>query len=152
MKRLIQIAFVLSLLLVGSCQHFFPHLTAYTEYLTIERLASTIVETPDPLKYYPELGQRLVINWYLPADYLKEEDLHLEVVVRFRNREQDSFSIPICRANGGYYYEVLNDDFSENGGILTYKMDLIGSGEVLEVWRHQMWTELICLDKVDKLD
>lgn len=40
-------------------------------------------------------------------------------------------------------YTLLNERYFETEGILTYKVDLMGDGQILEEWRHQLWHELI---------
>ncbi len=126
------------------------YLTVYTDYLSHKNLASYRVGTPDPLLNNPPVGQRLIISWSFPKSFLSKDNLHLELKVRFRNREEIKETVAICRASGTYYYYLINQDFFEKGGILTYRVDLIGDGEVLEEWRHQLWTELILFEDEKK--
>jgi hypothetical protein len=135
----------LSFLTLFGCSR--QHLTIYTDYLSHKNLASYHVGTPDPLRNNPPIGQRLIISWSLPKKALTQEDLHLEAKIRFRNREEINETFPICKRSGSYYYSLINEDFMEKGGIITYKVDLIGNGEILEEWRHQLWTELIIFDE-----
>jgi len=130
-------------LLVGCARE---KITVHTEYISIEHLASYIVETPDQRKYCPEIGQRLIITWSLPKEYLNHQDLHLQIKVRFYDRSEVEESIQVNKITGNYLYYLLNDDYFDTGGILTYKVDLIGDGQVLEAWRHQIWAELIKLN------
>lgn len=118
-------------------------LSAQTDYITVETLASYFVDTPDPRKFCPNQGQRLTITWSLPKEYNDYQDLHLELVVRFRNRNEDKLDIPIEKATGVYYYKILNEDYFSTGGILTYKITLVGSNQTLEEWKHQLWWEQI---------
>lgn len=134
------------LLLVTLCSCSREYLNIYTEYLSRKNLASYRVGTPDPLLNNPPVGQRLIISWSLPKSLLSKENLHLELKVRFRNREEIQETVSICHSSGTYYYYLINQDFFTKGGILTYKVDLVGSGEVLEEWRHQLWTELILFE------
>lgn len=119
------------------------HLTVQTLYFTRESLASYYVETPDPMLLNPPVGQRLLITWSLPFHYLGYNDLHLNVRIRFRNLEEVELDIPIEKTCGSYMYTLLNERYFETEGILTYKVDLMGDGQILEEWRHQLWHELI---------
>ncbi len=140
--------FLLSTLTLFGCQR--ERLTIYTDYLSHRNLASYRVGTPDPMKNNPPVGQRLIISWKLSKQVLAKNNLHIEAKIRFRNREETTESIEICKRSGTYYYYLVNEDYLEKQGILTYKVDLIGEGEILEEWRHQLWTELIILDSEDK--
>lgn len=115
----------------------------FSEYVTVNSLASYHIDTPDPLLNNPPVGQRLFISWDLPKTYGCYEDLHMELFIRFRNREQDSLNIKLCNLSGTYVYGLYNDDFFKKDGILTYKILLMGGGEVLDEWRHQIWVDMI---------
>jgi hypothetical protein len=121
-------------------------LTIQTDYLTYKNLASYYVGTPDPRQNVPTVGQRLIIGWAVPKSYLTYENLHLEVTIRFRNREEVIEVFPIKKTRGTYVFALLNCDYFEKRGILTYKIDLIGGGCILEEWRHKIWTDLITIN------
>lgn len=123
------------------------HLTIYTDYLSHKNLASYRVGTPDPLQVNPPIGQRLIISWSLPDSLFSQGNIRLEAKIRFRNREQVVETLEICKQAGTYSYNLINEDFFEKGGILTYKVDLLSNDDVLEEWRHQLWTELIFFDE-----
>lgn len=125
------------------------HLIVYTDYLSHENLASYHIGTPDPRLNDPPIGQRLLISWSLPPEYLRKESPHLAVMIRFRNREELKLTIDICKSSGTYIYSLLNEEYFEKNGILTYKVDLMTNDEVIEEWRHQLWTELLMSEKKD---
>jgi hypothetical protein len=127
-------------LLSGCCRQL---ITVRTEYLNHQSLASYYVNTPDPQQNCPPAGQRLILKWNLPDCLFEMDDLHLELTMRFGNRKEEKKRIELVSRNGNYIYTLLNDDFFKLDGIQTYKVDLIGNGEVLDEWRHQLWTELI---------
>lgn len=119
------------------------HLTVHTEYINEEHLASFHVRTPDPLLFNPPIGQQLIVQWNIPRDYLCYEDLRLRLQIRFRNRQEIVQEVPIQQRLCFYRYELLNEAFCDTGGIITYKVEIIGNGCVLDEWCHQLWTELI---------
>ncbi len=121
-------------------------LTVHTEYLSRQDLASYYVGTPDPMRNYPPVGQRLIVSWSLPKDLLSCNDLRIEITIRFGNRQEVVESLSLCKDSGTYVYSLLNEDFFEKEGILTYKVDLFGSGEIIEEWRHQIWADLILFE------
>lgn len=131
--------FFSALLLVG-CGH---SLKVQTDYLTHKDLASYFVNTPDPRQNIAVVGQRLIIGWIVPKSYLSYNDLHLEVTIRFRNKEEvvEIFYLPKTR--GTYVFALLGADYFQKRGILTYKVNLIGNGCILEEWRHQIWFDYI---------
>ena len=137
-------------LLLSGCQPSF--LNVQTDYLTYKDLASFYVKTPDPRLSACNFGQRLIISWSLPKHFLKKEHLQLEVTLRFRNREEILEIIPIGKQRNTYVYPLLNEDYLEKGGILTYKIDLKDKENILEEWRHLMWTESIEIPYSTELD
>jgi hypothetical protein len=114
-----------------------------SRYITIETLASYWVNTPDPRKENPNIGQCIFISWYIPASYLNFEDLHIEAFIRFRNGEMEHFDIPISKTKGFYEYCLLNEDYIQKKGFLSYKVNLMSGSNILEEWIHQMWVESI---------
>mgnify|MGYP000308240266 CR=1 FL=1 len=133
----------LAILLSGcSCDH----LSVHTAYVNKQSLASYHVGTPDPCLNNPPIGERLIISWLLPKGYMQYQDLHLEIVIHLENKEKICRIFPIYKVSGTYVYSILNEEFFDKGGILTYKVDLVGDQKVLTTWRHQLWTELIILN------
>lgn len=132
----------LSILFLVSCNS--SYLSVHTDYFSRENLASYYVGTPDPRLNNPPIGQRLIVTWAVPRScngYYS--DLHLEVTIRFRNRKEVREIYPITRLHGTYVYSLLNEDYIETRGMLSYKVDLVADGKVLEQWRHQIWADLI---------
>lgn len=122
-------------------------ISVQNQYFSREDLASHIVGTPDPDRNCPPIGQRLIIQWRFPQEYLYKDDLHLEVTVRFRNYVEEQFVIPVRRNHGTYIYELANQRYFDSCGIATYKIETWGCGELLDTWKHQLWVELITLDQ-----
>lgn len=127
------------LLLTGCVQP----LSVQTQYLTVNRLASTHVNTPDPRLLHPDNGQQLVIQWWLPRSFLDYDDLHVEITVRLKDREEIKESIKLCHVQGYHLFPVINETYTKSGGISTYKVLIVGGGKVLESWYHPLWVELI---------
>lgn len=121
-------------------------LSVHSDYVARESLASYWVDTPDPLLNCPPFGQRLVISWSVPRELLKLENPHLEITIRMRNRDQVVRYVPLKRSSGTTLYRILNEQYCESGGFLTYKVQLIAGGCVYEEWRHQLWAELLSID------
>ena len=131
---------VLGVLLTGCMQ---GHLAVHTDYLNREHLASYHVDTPDPMLSYPMIGQRLLTQWSVPQAYLSYPDLHLEVTIRFGNRQEVRENIPVDRTSGITIYTLSDENYWEKEGIQTFKVELIGNGCVLETRKHQLWVDLI---------
>lgn len=131
---------VLLLLLFTGCSQ---PISVQMDYLSRRNLPSYRVGTPDPRINHPNIGERLIVQWSLPKQWLGCENLHLKLTVRYRTNEEAVVEIPITRKSGTYLYDLINECYYETGGMLTYKIELIGSGSVLTCWKHQLWAELI---------
>lgn len=118
-------------------------LDVQTRYLGLETLASYYVGTPDPQLDRPPVGQRLIISWNLTKENLTLNDLHLRVTVRLRDHKEHVVTVPITNRKGYYFYDVTNHDYCETGGIVTYKVEIVGKGQIIDCWRHPLWVELI---------
>lgn len=121
-------------------------LTVQTQYLSHEDLASYHIGTPDPSLDNPDVGERLLIQWSLSSAQFKGEDLRLYLKVRFTNHQEEEITIPVEKKKGYYIYNLLNQDYCDTGGILTYLAE-IRSGEcIVAVWKHPLWANLITFD------
>ena len=124
-------------------------LSVHTDYVTIENLASYHVDTPDPLLYNPPIGQRLIVYWRVPEKLVRQQALSLLLTLRFRNKEEVKETVFIDRPVGKTIYSLLDADYFEKRGILTYKVELFNEEDLLKTWKHQLWTELITFPAVD---
>lgn len=140
----------LTLACLSSC--ISSRLTVYTDYLSKENLASYFVDTPDPYLNNPTIGQRLIVIWTLKKRHLLYQDLHLSMTIRFRNKKEITLTHPINHPKGTYVYCLLNQDYIDHDGIITYKVELVGNGQILDEWRHQIWTELILVGQKNSID
>lgn len=138
-------------LLVSLSSCMFHRLDVQTQYLSHENLASYSVKTPDPRLDNPVLGQRLLIQWCLPASELGDSAAMLYIRVLFKNHQEQELTVPIRRntgtyVRGTYLFNVLNQDYFDTGGIMTYIVEIRSGNCVIESWRHPLWTELITFD------
>jgi hypothetical protein len=124
-------------------------LITQTQVLGRQELASYNVGTPDPALSIPQVGQRLLVHWKLQKEYLFYNDLHLDVQIRFFNREMIAEKIPIRDRSGYYIYTLRDEDFCDKEGILTYKVDIIGDNCLIASRRHQLWVDLIDIGDKD---
>lgn len=120
------------------------HMAVQLAYLSGEDLASTVVHTPDYRQCECKYGQQLIVTWcFYRSDFDGLQPLSVSLKVRFYNQEEDTVSFNLVKRQGCYTYYLLNDDFIDTGGILTYKAELLSAGQVIETWQHQLWTDLI---------
>ncbi|BBI17444.1 hypothetical protein [Neochlamydia sp. S13] len=136
------ICLVLFLYVLGGCSKN-AYLSVQSSYFTKESLASYRVGTPDPMLANPPVEQQLLISWSIPYPYLKSENLHLDIYIQLRNKEQVKLTLPLKKSHGSYLYVLANERYFNTKGILTYKVDLIADGRVVEEWRHHLWHEII---------
>lgn len=140
MLRRVGMLLLLFAVLSGCVRH--KGLSAFSEYVNREDLASYIIGTPDPSLNYPDVGQRLYISWNLPNEY-SDSELLIELTMRFKDRTEIVLPIKLCRISGTYVYELLNDEYFSRKGFLTYKIELFADGLRIENKCHQMWVESI---------
>jgi len=118
-------------------------LNLHSEYTTYHNLASYIVNTPDPELDNPTVGQKLILTWDIPSKLQCYSDLTIELTIRFRNSTEITLFMPVEKWIGYYVYELLNQDFFDTDGIVTFKADLFSGNTILSSWRHQLWVDYI---------
>jgi len=135
---------VIVIALLVSCNR--ETLVLQSQYIYPDHLASVHAGTPDPRKENPDIGQRLIIRWAFTREVfreLKDGELTLVVSARFGVGDDDVKEYPIEKNRGLVIYSLLNDQYFQKGGIVTYKAEILHNGEVVEWWHHQVWTEII---------
>lgn len=118
-------------------------LDVQTQYLTPDYLASFHIGTPDPRISEPLIGQRLLIQWSLKPEEVRDDNLFLYLKVRFRNHQEDEVIIPVKSKRGTYLYRVNRELYCETRGISTYLAEIRNSTCALARWKHPLWVELI---------
>ena len=126
------------------------YLHVQNDYFTYEDLASKHVGSPDPRKNGLWFGQHLIVQWSVPKECMSKPRLRIELTLRYRNREQLIKNLPLKKRRGTYIYKLMNDDFFEKKGILTYQVKILsGESEVLDTWTHKLWTNLLEIEPVE---
>jgi hypothetical protein len=119
------------------------YLSLSQEKVDVRYLASTHARTPDPRQANPPMGQRIIMNWWLPSQIFAQKprlDLHLI----FWNNTEKIISYPLRSRVGTKVYFLLGEEFITTEGILTYKAAIVTeNGEVFSEWKHQLWVNLI---------
>lgn len=123
------------------------HLSVRQRSIDASYLASTFVGSPDPRQEDPPHGQMLVIDWRVDDEMLCQRPrVVLEVIMR--NYEQRLIEQEIDDTAGYFTYSVLNRDFEQTKGILTYRASLVmKDGTVLKTWKQQLWVDLLEFDQ-----
>ncbi len=130
-------------LLIGLAGCYKNHLYVQQEWVNVSFLASRHVGSPDPRSENPPDGQRLLIAWHFPRCLL-EEHLHMLITVRLWDQTEEKATRPIERRRGSFALDYPNPGDCIDRRILTYKVEVFtASGELLETWKHQFWTEFI---------
>ena len=78
---------------------------------------------------------------------LKENGTELYLWVRFVNHEEREIRIPIEKRKGYYLFELLDEEYCETGGILTYFAEIRQGDDVIATWKHPLWTSLITFEQ-----
>jgi hypothetical protein len=118
------------------------HLYVQNEWIDKKYLASSHVGTPDPRNKSFVSGNKLIISWAFPKNLYKK-NLSLLLTMRFFGNTQDVITHLISKKKS---YTTFF--FPKNKKILTYQIQIVAEdGQIIEVWKHQLWTELIDIDK-----
>ncbi|MGR3973552.1 MAG: hypothetical protein QRY72_03150 [Candidatus Rhabdochlamydia sp.] len=132
-------------LLCVSCQKYDLYLQQIP--VTAKSLASYTVKSPDPRQKNPPFGQQIVINWSIPLPLLLQKPQVILTLI-YRNHTEESFSYPIEYQRGEHVFSLLNEEYLQKQGILTYKAKIrLEDGTVYRKWKHQLWTHLITVEE-----
>ena len=127
---------MISLLLLAS------FLTARTETLGPEYLASTSVNTPD-CNQTCFLGQQIVVHWKIPPACCAGGDLFLRLFIRYGDHTLDTVTEPCVKRRGFFVYRLLNQDYWDRAGFLAYKVELWQGDQLIDCWQHHLWADII---------
>ncbi|GEM_PF-1502002 len=132
------------LLILTSC---YPEkLHVEKQYMRRDRYASVYVGTPDPKKYCPSLGERLLIRWRLREEFKCQAPISIRLKLVLRNYETVEKVFPVPCARGQLLYYLMDEDYDCTGGIMAYYATLEGECGVIAEQCHQLWTSLILFD------
>lgn len=123
-------------------------ISAFSDSITRESLASYNVGTPDPCLIAPPAGKRIYVQWNLP-NYHEYSHWMFKLRVRFGDRTERVVEKEITKKSGTYTHSILNECYFSHNGVLTYKVELFGDDLLIDEWRHQMWVELITFEEVE---
>lgn len=115
------------------------------EKIDASYLASSYVNTPDPRQKNPPFGQQLIIDWLVPERLIKQEpQVVLYIIFKNYTEHKETFSIDAKR--GYAIYSLLDKNYMEKKGILTYRAEIVTREGVYRDWKHQLWVNLIHVD------
>lgn len=123
-----------------SCS-FSSGLLVRSEYIGTKHLASTQVNTPDPLRDCFQ-GQQIVIHWNCPQ-LKKKECKELILRLQYGNLTQENLCFEIQNVRGSLVHYLINQEYIDKKGIITYKIEVQAEGEILSCFEHNLWAELI---------
>jgi hypothetical protein len=132
------------LILLCGCEKY--HVSVRQLHVDPTYLASMHVGTPDPRKAHPPIGQKLIIDWTVPPEMLAQ-DPKLVMYLIYKNHTEKEVSYPILYRNGTHVYSLLNEEFEQTKGLLTYRAEIVVDGKVYKDWKHQLWVNLITLEE-----
>jgi hypothetical protein len=141
------ILFITALFLSG-CQKYY--ISIAQEKVDKSYLASVALKTPDPRKDNPPLGEKLIVEWTVPREYLaKKPSLHLHVI--YKDYTEAFFSYPMPYKMDYVVYSLLGEEYKQKKGVLTYQAEVrVGEEKPFLDWKHQLWTKLIVIEDHDQ--
>lgn len=129
---------LLGLIFFTSCKQ---PLEVYIDSIEADDLASNHVDTPDPARLCPDIGQKLVITWNLSRNCPLGR--HIVAKIRYGNREEVKWEFYLNTFRGSQIYELINEDYCEKRGITSYIVQLFENDECIETVQHMLWCDLI---------
>ena len=132
------------LLLLSSCASH-ELVKARSEYLDSSYLASTQVRTPEPC-YTCFVGEQVIVSWNLPQRYELDE-VTLRLFLRFGDHEVREIVQPISRYRGCRIFRLLNADYWEHEGILSYSVRIENDQGVWSRFDHHLWQDIVHIDE-----
>lgn len=114
-------------------------LKARLEALTPQSLASSKVGSPDPLKS-SFCGQQIVITWKTHSCYK-----HLSILLEYvdGSHQYHKLRAPLEYYRGAKVFRLLNDEYYQSGGILTYKVSLYDNNYLIGYYNPITWVDWI---------
>lgn len=142
---MIRFLFVFIALLGTSCSKYY--LSVQQQWVDINYLASVQVNTPDPRKSKPPLGQMLIMDWHIPSRILKQNpQLVLDLILW--DYTAKTVTLPIKGRLNYTTYELLNEEYEKTDGILTYRARIVTQdGTIFRESKHQLWVNLINIEE-----
>jgi hypothetical protein len=144
-KSLAFLFFSCALLVFSSCDKYY--VSVAQQWVDVRYLASTHVGTPDPRQDHPPVGQMMIVDWRIPKSLLNKKP-HIQLTMIFWNYTEKTICFPIEQRMGWVTYKLLDEEYDETGGILTYKAEIVSEdGSLFREWKHQLWVNLITIDE-----
>ena len=119
-------------------------LEVYIDAISGDQLASNHVDTPDPRRFCPDIGQMLVVTWNLSRS---DADREIVLTIRYGDRSETTHHLILNNMRGLKIFELVNEEYCQKQGIATFKADLYENGCLIERVQHMLWCDLITLDK-----
>lgn len=130
---------ILACILFNGCQK--SYLTVQQKWIDRQSLASTFVESPDPLQKDPAYGKEVLIGWDFPLSVYKKKP-YLLFTVRLWDQTETKYCYEVHQKRG--FTSMFFSEKDPTKKLLTYKIDIYDKEDnILEAWEHQFWTKLI---------
>lgn len=134
----------LIIIVIGMCTGCHrKYLTARSEAIDCEYLASFYVDTPDPRNNRGFCGQQIVVEWNLPSSDRHRPNLNLVLSMITTNHRFEKVTVPLRSQCGNYIYRLTNQCLCEKGAVLTYKAEIYSGNNLLQCWQQQGWVDWI---------
>jgi hypothetical protein len=148
-KNLLIGASLFILFLAVGCDKYY--VSVAQQWIDVRYLASTHVKTPDPRQDHPPVGQMMIVDWRVPKELLRKKP-RIQLTILFWNYTEKIITFPINQRMGWVTYKILDEEYDQTKGILTYKAEITDEdGSLFREWKHQLWVELITVKENDPL-
>ena len=140
-------AVLLAICALSACQKYYLSLNGLK--INEQYLSSVHVNTPDKRRQAPPVGEIIVMDWRIPKAVLERSPvIHLHLV--YHNYSQETLFFPIHYKMGYVTHKNIDLQHMENQGVLSFAAQIVlDDGTIYKDWYHQLYTELIALDRED---
>ena len=121
-------------------------ISVFNEHLDNSELVSRKIKTPDPRNDIALCGEKLTVSWRIPNTVILDNSSTIVLQVRYKDKSNDKFSIPVVKRNDRYIFSLVNKEYFEKIGIGSYKVELVSNDTIIDKWQHKLWVDPIEFD------
>ena len=129
-----------------SCSH--KHLHVHRQVLSHTQLMSGVIQVNDERNELDIEGERITISWKIPKNQ-QDREWVLDLELIYNDFTHEVYEIPIIHPRDTYEFQISNKKYKIKQGIRSYRLALRSNEDILEEWRHPLWTEIIVIEDED---
>ena len=109
---------------------------------------SGVIQVNDERNEIDIEGERITISWKIPKNQ-QDREWVLDLELIYNDFTHEVYEIPIIHPRDTYEFQISNKKYQIKQGIRSYRLALRSNEDILEEWRHPLWTEIIVIEDED---